>query len=688
MDLDVEKIQIQNHQQTAQKLLELSPTLKQLFQDQWFYVWSLTPDNLFVVHSQQQKISIADDLVFVYISEKNPRLIEFSTPYQNISVQRIADFIFNDIHFLLNKFQALDALFVQSKVQILRQIIVESVFEWVDGENRVEHYLYNLTEQEAEGIDQLMIGAGYYSVSYLKNYASLGQAIPLHVELNIKHLCLINSIIGESFLAIPKIIPMYEQFCLSAETFIPRHIYRITQITMPERYCLADLLEHQQDYDLLQHHAQENPNMLGFILRIKRGYWQYQDIFSKDVFLDKNHEYWDDQVRSNTFHGMSDRTFNYPICYLKRTVNWLFKQDQIVNDWIALNIDDANVRVSITAFSFLHTAPYHPQVILATLKYFQSSSARLFVQECAKLALRNDWFKNTNGITKDQKIEKNTLNATSSKQHGAQAIPATVLYIEEWLQLFHHHVALDPKIAKQVFKHITRVIQAFMQYLDEIVNHIPVDLIQFIEPETQQSPYFFHTLKKHQLEVQDFRKLFKHQHRYLNQNMGIFESYVADYLIDLFHRQPNIAKNVTWTGLYLKAVKWHEQVYIEDTLNQLRRRVNVDEWSSVTNQKVIQYEAWTFSELSSLKQIINESLIYKHCLALSYTELIADGGYVAFHMASAEDNHLNLTLGCYFKNKQLHFDQLRLANNERATTVVEDVAKKFINELNQTLKTS
>ncbi|NHB57300.1 hypothetical protein G9F32_04530 [Acinetobacter sp. 194] len=684
MDLDVEKIQIQNHQQTAQKLLELSPTLKQIFQDQWFYVWSLTPDNLFVVHEEQQKITIADGLVQVNIAEENPHLIEFSTPHPNISVQKIADFVFNDIHFFLNSSNTVDALFLQSKVQIFRQIIVESVFEWVDGENRVEQYLYNLTEQEAECIDQLMIEAGYYNVSYLKNYAGLGQAIPLHVEVNIKHLCLINSIIGESFLAIQKVISAYEHFCLSAKAFIPAYIYRIMQITMPERYCLADLLQHQQDYDLLRHHAQENPHLLGFARRIKRGYWQYQDIFSKDIFLERDHEYWDDQFGLNNSHEKSERTLNYPICYLKRTVNWLFRQDQIVNDWISQHIDDANVRVTMTALSFLHTTPYPPHVILATLKYFKSSSARLFVQECAKFALRNDWIKHTHVKTHDPFI-CNQSKAVSDDQEGCQDIPANVLYVEEWLQIFHKQVALDSKIAKQVFKHINRVIQAFIQYLNDIVQNIPADLIQFIEPETQQSPYFFHSLKKHQLEVQDFRSLFKHQHRYLNQNMGIFESYVADYLIDLFQRQPTIAKNVTWTGLYQKAVKWHEQVYLEDTLNQLRRRVNVDDWPSVTHQKPIQYDAWIFSELNSLKQIINESLVYKHCLALSYTELIVDGGYAAFHMASLDDKHLHLTLGCYLKNKQLHFDQLRFANNEKASEEIEEIAQKFIQSLNQSL---
>ena len=96
-------------------------------------------------------------------------------------------------------------------------------------------------------------------------------------------------------------------------------------------------------------------------------------------------------------------------------------------------------------------------------------------------------------------------------------------------------------------------------------------------------------------------------------------------------------------------------------------------------------EHWKFEELNDLDMIIHESIRFKHCLALSYTERIAAGEYVAFHMTHLEDKNIHLTLGCFFKFDQLHFDQLRLPNNEIADKKTEREAQAFIDKVNQHL---
>ena len=65
----------QNHQQTAQSLLDHSATLKQLFQDQWFYLWTLTPQNLWVIDTKNKQLLIADGLVKVKFSENIKSLV-------------------------------------------------------------------------------------------------------------------------------------------------------------------------------------------------------------------------------------------------------------------------------------------------------------------------------------------------------------------------------------------------------------------------------------------------------------------------------------------------------------------------------------------------------------------------------------------------------------------------------------
>lgn len=749
MNLNVQNTQMQNHQQTAQKLLDHSNVLKQIFQDQWFYLWSLTPQNLFHIDAEHHQLFIADGLIQVKfhddLNSTDPLLampfIQCHCSYPDINVQKIADFIFNDISFLMGDLKAQHPLFLQSKVQLFRQLLVEEAFQWIDGENRIEQYLYNLTEQQAEQLDQIMIEAGYYQQAHLTEFAASGISIPLFVELNFKHLSLVNSVLGDSFLNVQQAMTEYDQLCFSADQLIPPDVYRMIQTRFDDHFSLAQLLHHQEDFQLLLQHAKQQPHVLGFSRWIKRGFWQHSDIFAKKQFTQAGGAYWDERLSTQ-----------FPLFYFNRTVNWLFKQDTLVIDWVASQLDDINVRIAVTALSFTDTHHIHPQVILETLLYFKNITGRILIQECFQFSKKEHWFdfnhpnaqasvaydkhpyalKNSQiqlhnhnqqviqdtdqNLIQDQiqapveelkqfvsqepllKAQLDThannlanipLNHQPNTVHTARShrieISDSILYVEEWLHLLALLAQDEPRIAKQVYQRLFRVMQAYMLFLQNIIQDLPESLIPYIRPELQQDPKFYQVLHQHQLNADEFRQHFKHPALQFNRSTSVFDSYVADYLVDYFYHYDTLAKNVTWTGLYQQAVRWHQQIDFQDTLSKLRQRIHKDSWRRVSPQKIMFTERWKFVELNSLEQIIHESVHYKHCLALSYTERIADGEYVAFHMTHLDNEQLQLTLGCYFKFEQLHFDQLRLPNNEIPNRAIQLDALEFIQKVNQHL---
>lgn len=691
MNLKIQKNQMQNHQQTAQKLLDHSSVLKQIFQDQWFHLWSLTPQNTWLIHRDQHQLWIADGLLRVQFLDELDfekvdapdvfHLVQFSSSNPNLNLQKIADFVLNELSFLIREFTAQNSLFLQSKMQLFRQLLVEEAFGWVDGENRIEQYLYNIPLNDAEQLDQIMIESGYYEQPHLTAFARSGTAIPLSVELNFKHLSLVNSILGDKFLNVQQLIPWFDQLCFSAAQFMPAHLYRIIETSFNEQFNLGQVLHYQNDFKLLITHAKEQPKLLGFSQWIKRGYWQYSDIFSKKNFTQSGSIYWDDRISTK-----------FPLFYFNRTVNWLFKQDTVVIDWVANQLDEANVRIAVTALSFVDSSQIHPQIIVQTLDYFKSITGRLFIQESRHYAEANHWF-SLGGADDQASIVyykhnyalRSTTQQLAVQRHHRIEITDSILYIEEWLHLLYRISKDDQRIAKQVFNRLSRVMQAYMLFLQKTIQHIPEALIAYIHPSRQHDPKFHHLLHDHQISVDDFRQRFKHPMLQFNRSSSVFDSSVADYLVDYFYQHRSLAKNVTWSGLYQQALRWHQQIHFQDTLSKLRLRITKESWRRVAPQEMMFSERWKFIELNSLEQIIHESVSYKHCLALSYTERIADGEYVAFHMSNLADENIHLTLGCYFKFDQLHFDQLRLPNNEQASKDIESDALAFVKQVNQYL---
>ena len=656
-----------NHQQTAQKLLQISAPLMQIFQDQWLYLKDVTAQNVLKIDTEQHVLSIANGLWNIHF-QVNGALIEIRSQFPEHSFDKIALFILLEIPFFTGHLSPQHPTTIKSKTQVFRQTLIEQIFEWVEGESRVEQYLYNISEQDATQIDQLLIAEHYYTEPYLTAFARHGKQIPLEVELNIKHLCLVNSIQGESFIQISELLPIYDQLCFSAAKFLPQPLFRIIQTQFLDSFHLLQLVERQQDFQLLMQHPIEQPHVLGFAKLMFRGFWQNNDLFAKQNFIQPKYSYWDES-QLNTL----------PLFYTQRTVNWLFKQHSDVLDWISRNMDKPSVPIAITALSFVDTHQIHPQVLLMTLRYFRDTSARLFVYECHAYAKANFWFDHPRN-------PKYSIDPTISQTVPRQQISDSALYLAEWLDLLQLIAQGDAGIIKPVFQKHSRVMQAYMQFLQKIVDGLNPDLIAFIDPRTHENRDFFMTLQKHQLTVSEFRQVFQHPALHFTHRIGVFDSYVADYLVDFFMQCKEVKKSLTWSGLFQQAIEWHQQLQHTSTLKKLRLRINSNEWARLSPEKYMYYGDWRFEELHQLERVIQESTHFNHCLAVVYSQRMYEGEYVAFHMSSAQDPSLHLTLGCIYQYDQLSLEQLKSLNNRDADPHSLNIARLFIAEFNLMLR--
>lgn len=659
-----------HHQQTAQLILDACDEFKSLFQAQWFYLWTLTPQNCFVIDIDNQALLIADGLIKIHFYENFKAI--YQTQYQQKSNDPLIHFVLNDFVFELDENLQQHNLYTQTKVQLFRQILVEQVFALVDAENIIEKIIYNLDLDTAQQLDQIMVQSGYYHANHLTDYQQNGVAIPLEVELNFKHLSLVNSILGDSFLSVQQLIPIYDQACRSARQWISPELYRILEIQFNDQFTLAKVNERRPEFILLRQHALQQPKLLSLVQWIKRGYWQYQDIFNKQSLTESGARYWDERL-----------TNNFPLFHFKRPVNWLYRQDQIVVDWVVERLDDIQVRIAVTILSWVDTSQIHPHIIVLTLKYFENIVSRLLLHEIYQSSVQQDWFGQYADLHPYQL--ENTKNKTELLRDKI-SINVSVLYLDEWLDLFKRLVDQELISVKQVIKRLYQVMQAYMHYLNTLVANVPVELIPYIESDKQQHAHFMQLMKKYTLDVNSFRQLFKFKLHDVVQNQSVFDSFVADYLIDRFQETHPFPKNTTWIALYHQALRWHQKLYFEDTMLKLKKRLHRENWERVIPFEVVYLDQWKFIELNNLMSIIHESVSNKHCLALSYAERITEREYVAFQMISLEDASIHLTLGCYYKFELLHFDQLRWKNNEVAPKEYELSAKKFITDMNDRLK--
>ncbi|WP_168382727.1 hypothetical protein [Acinetobacter indicus] len=651
----------------AQQLVRISSVAAEIYQDQMDLVGHFTAQNLFRIDPLQHRVELLNGLFSLefYPPKSHTNLIETHFEFAGKQQEAFEDFFLHDLHFLTGDLKPQHSLFLRNQAQQLRQLILQQVYLWVDGAARVQQLLLHLDGVQAQILDQALIQSDYAQHAVFTGAVQHGAVIPDETLTALSALCALEFIEGDTFLPVQALMHSYDEFCFSLSRFVPAGIYRILELRFPERVSLHEIEDSHDDLQLLYRHAIEQSHLLGFVRIMNRAVWAEDNILAKRHFLEKNTRIWQTKVARLPL-------FDYP-----RAVNWLFRQSKLVLDWLSDNIHHSSVRVAVVALSFVDCSQIHPRIILATLQYFQYASARLFIQSCDHFALQHQWFEHQHNSRVVQKGQRQSL------EDPRISISPSILYLDEWMNLLAIVAAQDELQVKQVYARLSRVMQAYMLHLHKVTAELPAELMQFIHPESQQSRDFMHCLRRHQLTLEQFRQLF-----YLKAGPvreSVFDAYVRDYLVDYFNEKNYTPKNVSWSSIFQRAVRWHHEVHKAEILAKLKKQLNVSHWPPVSLQGRTQYLGWCFEELNSLDRIIQESRSFHHCLAVSYSQKIIEGEYVAFHMSSPCYRQ-SLTLGCHLLDGQLRFDQLEYPNNHKAEQLLVNIAEQFIQWLNSRLK--
>ena len=662
---------VPRYQWVAKQLFRSSKALNEIFQDQLNIVTDLNAQNMFRIDQERHSVYIANGLFQLQFSAptSTPTLVKSSIlscdfNYWGQKAELVEEFILHDLYFLTGDLKPQHSLFLRQKAQQFRQVLLDQVYLWIDGAERVSIFLKQLSLLQAEMIDHLMMKADFYQSTVLTDCVINESQVPEPIIQMLQEICSIQGICMDEILPIQPLMECLDDFCFSAAQFLPRPMYRILALSFEERFNLNELIEHQDDINLLYRHAEEKSHLLGFVRLMRRELWQRDDLLSKHNFLDLSAIVWQKKVAKLPL-------FDYP-----RVVNWLFKQSAEVLDWISANIQQSSVRVAVTALSFVDSSQVHPQIILATLEYFQHSSARMFIQSCHYFSMQEAWFKHENNYTVILKGQ------TQSIEDHRIAISPSILYLDEWMALMRNVAKTDDHMVKQIYLRLSRVMQAYMLHLYKITHALPEDLIAYLRPETHQNRDFYTVLQRYKMQLDQFRQIFYLRHRYTR--VSVFDAYVRDYLVDYFTDNKSVPKSITWMGLFHQAVDWHDQIQTQEIMSKLKKNFALAVWQPITLMKKIQFSDWYFEELADLERIIEESKRCHHCLAASYAQHIVDGEYVAFHMSS-QTVQQHMTLGCHFREGKLIYDQLEYSNNRKAEALVVEVAVQFIAWLNSQL---
>ncbi|WP_179991319.1 hypothetical protein [Acinetobacter sp. YH16058] len=650
----------------AQQLVRISSVAAEIYQDQMDLVGHFTAQNLFRIDPLQHRVELLNGLFSLefYPPKSHTNLIETHFEFAGKQQEAFEDFFLHDLHFLTGDLKPQHSLFLRNQAQQLRQLILQQVYLWVDGAARVKQLLLHLDAMQAQILDQALMQADDQYQPVLTKFVQQGQHIPEDVLTNLSMLCALEFVEGETFLPVQALMQSYDDFCFSAAEFLPKAMHRILSISFPERFNLQDLIDHQDDIRLLYRHAEEHGHLLGFARLMHREVWQRSDALAKPHFLKSCPLIWQKKVAKLPL-------FDYP-----RAVNWLFKQSAQVLDWLSLNIHHTSVRVAVTALSFVDCSQAHPRIILATLQYFQYSAARMFIQSCNVYATQQAWFAHAHNVSLMPHGEKQSLD------DPRVAISPSILYLDEWMTLLKTVAQHDEHLVKHVFRRLSRVMQSYMLYLQQITQDLPTALLDYIQSDSQQQRDFYTVLQRYQIQPDDFRQRF--YLRAHNTRVSVFDSYVRDYLLEYFAAHTHIPKSLSWLGLFHQAVHWHQQVYKAELFAKLKKEIPCSTWQAKSPQQILYFSGWCFEELTDLDRIIEESKNFKHCLALSYAKAMSEGQYVAFHMASPHYAQ-QLTMGCHFRNGQLVFDQLEYPNNQKAEQLLVTIAAQFIAWLNPQL---
>ncbi|WP_180106219.1 MULTISPECIES: hypothetical protein [unclassified Acinetobacter] len=655
----------------ARQLIRISPSLKQLYQEQMDLATALNSQNIFKIEQEQHRIQLCNGLWTLQLQSRESIGYQFPrSPFRPIKIaelhttvpciEAIEDFLFHELYFFTGDLKPQHSLLLREKAQQFRQLILQSIFQHLNGPARVQQFLAQMTAVEAQIFDQLMQEQQIYQTPLLQAYIECQISLPHWLMQKIEQMFALHSLTETEILPIQLLMDSLDEICFATAQFLDPTIYRIISLSYEDRFNLQELNEHIEDIILLLDHAYERPNLLGFIRLMHRDVWAEQDILSHSNFVQAT-AIW------------QKKCGKLPLLDNNRAVRWMFKQSAEVLDWLSRNFQHSNVRVAVTALSFVDTQHIHPALILETLQHFQFVAARLFIQNCHTIAHEHDWFNH----------EKNLQFVLQRKyqQHDDHrvVISPSILYLDEWLILMRQVLGAEDQAIKKVYLPLSRIMQAYLQHLVRCTQHLPQALMDYIRPETQENRQFLSMLRQHKIQLHDFRNLFYLKHA--NLRVSVFDAYVRDYVSATYSTGDTVPKNITWNGVFHQAVHWHAKQQKQEVLTQLKRKFETTVWQPFTTEDKIYFQEWVFEELKTIDRIIDESIHFKHCLASSYSASIIARVYVAFRMYHPI-LHVSMTLGCHVQNHILVFDQLEYSNNTQAEIEKVNIAKEFLNRFN------
>src|SRR5690606_20504311 len=160
----------------AQQCLRISAELNQLYLDQMAMIGHLTAQNLLKIQQGQYRIELLDGLFYIQFytayaldSGTAPVLVESHFYFQQYKAEALEEFFLQDIYFLTGDLKPQHSLYLRDKAKQLRKLILNQVYEAVNGPARVLAFLQQMSVVQAEIIDHHLIEAGLYTTPVMQN---------------------------------------------------------------------------------------------------------------------------------------------------------------------------------------------------------------------------------------------------------------------------------------------------------------------------------------------------------------------------------------------------------------------------------------------------------------------------------------------------------------------------------------
>lgn len=166
---------VPQYQQLAKQLIRISQSLNEIYLDQLAIVGNLTAQNMFKIDHEQHSVHLINSLFNVHFHlpctihvHQKKQLANFHA--HKYTSQRLEEFFLQDLYFLTGDQKPQHSLFLRDKAQNLRQIIIDEVYRWVNGQQRVCDFFTQLSTVQADIIDHLMMKAGLYKKPIMIHY--------------------------------------------------------------------------------------------------------------------------------------------------------------------------------------------------------------------------------------------------------------------------------------------------------------------------------------------------------------------------------------------------------------------------------------------------------------------------------------------------------------------------------------